>query len=69
VDGDVEVETRPAADGAAEQPLRAPTLQHGLQRLEQVAVFPAQVDQALACADDPGGQRHALEDLIGMARE
>ena len=46
VDLDVEVEARDARDRASEQPQRAPARQHGLQRVEQIAVFAAQVDQA-----------------------
>ena len=53
----------------AQQPGLAPALQHGLQRFEQVAVFAAQVDQPAARADQPGGDAHALDHRVGMARE
>ena len=47
----------------------AALLQHGQQRFEQVAVFAAQVDQALARADREGRDRHALEHVVGVARQ
>ena len=41
----------------AEQVRVAAALQHRLQRLEQVAVFAAQVEEALARADRVGARR------------
>ena len=57
-----------AEDVGAQQILLAAALQHGFQRFEQVAVFAAQVEKALAARRRrSGAQRHALEHQIGLA--
>ena len=66
VDRDVEIEAGVAQDVSAQQMLLTPPLQHRLQRLEQVAVFAAQINQAAPRTDHPCRDRHALEHGIGL---
>ena len=67
MDRDVEVEARAALDRGAEQVRFAAAPQHGFERVEQEAVFAAQVDQAAPRTDGQGGDRHAVEQQVGMA--
>ena len=69
MDLDVEVEALRAADARAEQPVPAHRLELGLQRLEQIAVFAAQIEEASRRADDEAGDRHALEHALGEGGE
>ncbi len=69
VDPDVEVETGLPADAVAEQFRFAAPFERRLERVEQVAVLAAQVQEAVAGADRVGGHRHAVEHEVGVARE
>ena len=53
----------------AQQPLRAPPRQHLFEMLEQITVFAAQIKKAGVRADRQRRQRHALENMIGEARQ
>ena len=66
VDLDVEVEALRAAYARAEQPVTAHRLELRLQRLEQIAIFAAQIEEASRRADDEAGDRHPLEHTLGV---
>ena len=63
---DVKIEARLAQDIFTQQTDLAPPLQSRVERLQQVAIFAAQINEALASADHPATQGHALKDQIGV---
>ena len=69
VNGDVEIETGLPQDVGAQQLLRAPALQNGLQGLQQVAVFTPQVKKTAARAQHVGGDGHALEHRVSLSAQ
>ena len=69
MNGDVKVKPLHAQNAVAQQALRAPTGERGLQCVEQVAVFAAQVQQPGARVQQPRCHGHALEHRVGLAVE
>ena len=48
-------------------PSVAPAREHLFEMIAQIAIFAAQIEEALAGADSEGRERHALEHMIGEA--
>ena len=69
VDFDVEVEAGMAQNVASQQASLAPPRQHAIERRQQIAVFAAQIEKALATVDGIGAHRHAFEHQIGLGRK
>src|SRR5271157_936195 len=69
MDFNVEVEALRAADGGPQESLPAHCLELGLERLEEILVFAAQIDEAFSRADHEAGDRHPLEDALGERGE
>src|SRR5208282_5879564 len=69
MDFDVEVEALRAADARAEEPPFAHRLELRLERVEEMLVFAAQIDEAFSRADDETGDRHSLEHALGERGE
>src|SRR5208283_1972523 len=69
MDFNVEVEALRAADGGPQESLPAHCLELGLERLEEILVFAAQIDEAFSRADHETGDRHPLEDALGERGE
>ena len=68
-DGDVEIESLPAADVVAQQACLAAAASTVSRCGAQIRVFRPQIDDAVARADDPGADGHALEHQVGELGE
>ena len=69
MDIDVEVETLRSAYAGAEKPVAAHRLELRPERLQEMPVFPAQIEKPARRADHEARDRHSLEHPLGVRRK